>query len=216
MDLFNAFRGLEEDIDEAAKSQLPRQAIVVRAERGGVWARYTPADTSVPPMWFPSVIANVAVGSTGWVTPLAGGKGLFLPSAAPQFPIIRSAGAWPSAITVASGQTQTIGDPAVISGLNPNQTYRVTVFGQVRGTCTTAAAGKFASTLTYRDGTLFLLNAGTDMEIGASRFYESSLSGEWYPTSAGEFIAYPAAAHEAGASFTVSPGYVTLIVSAPV
>lgn len=79
MDTFNAFKGIEDDIQRAVQDALPRQAVVTRLENGGVWTRFSPVDASSPESWFPSVIANLDPGTVGWVFALRGGKGLFIP-----------------------------------------------------------------------------------------------------------------------------------------
>ncbi len=159
MDLFNAFRGLEEDIDEAAKSQLPRQAIVVRAERGGVWARYTPADTSVPPMWFPSVLADLLPGTTGWVQTLAGGKGLFVPSAIQMFPFQVSGQGLGAAggDTINSAGTFTFDDAkCTATGLVPGSGYTLDwTITFVHTAATSTPRGRWGAWLDQHSGTGF-------------------------------------------------------------
>lgn len=79
MEIFNAFKGIEDDIGEAVEATMPRQAIVTRADdAGGVWVRFTPVDASVPEMWFPSNVSGLPAGTAGWVHPLAGRKGRFI------------------------------------------------------------------------------------------------------------------------------------------
>lgn len=78
MDIFNAFKGIEDDIGKAVDATMPRQAVVVRPDETGVWVRFAPVDTTVPEMWFPSTISGLPAGTSGWVHPLAGGKGRFI------------------------------------------------------------------------------------------------------------------------------------------
>lgn len=78
MDVFNAFKGVADMIRDAVEGAMPRQAVVTRSEGTGVWVRYTPVDPNTAEMWFPSSIAGLPAGTSGWVHPLAGGKGRFI------------------------------------------------------------------------------------------------------------------------------------------
>ena len=79
MDVFNAFKGIQNDMADAIESAMPRQAVVTRLENGGVWTRFAPVDASTLESWFPSVVANLDPVTIGWVFALRGGKGLFIP-----------------------------------------------------------------------------------------------------------------------------------------
>jgi hypothetical protein len=58
---------------------LPRQAVVVEeSPNGGVLVRFATEDSSLTSTWFPSTVDDAPIGTTGWVFPLAGGKGLFV------------------------------------------------------------------------------------------------------------------------------------------
>lgn len=86
MDVFNAFKGIEDDIAEAVEGVMPRQAVVTRrGEPSGVWVRFTPVDANAPEAWFPSTVAGLPVGTSGWVHPLAGGKGRFIADNVPLY-----------------------------------------------------------------------------------------------------------------------------------
>lgn len=79
MDVFNAFKGIEDDISEAVEGAMPRQAVVTRpGNPSGVWVRFAPVNSTAPEMWFPSTVCGVPAGTRGWVISLAGGKGLFV------------------------------------------------------------------------------------------------------------------------------------------
>lgn len=106
MDVFNAFKGVADMVREAIEGVMPRQAVVTRSEGTGVWVRYTPVNTSVPEMWFPSSIAGLPAGTSGWVHPLAGGKGQFIPWGAGLMPVTRYWAAQDA--TTGSNSTQTM------------------------------------------------------------------------------------------------------------
>lgn len=73
-------QGLWNAIGKVVDALKPRQAVVVRSDGKGVWVRFTPVDLAQPESIFPSVLANVQAGQSGWVAPMVGTKGVFVPS----------------------------------------------------------------------------------------------------------------------------------------
>lgn len=73
-----ADKGIYGWIQKEVAKILPRQALVTRPDGKGVWVRYTPVDATARDMWFPSTVAGLTAGTTGWVIALGGGKGLFV------------------------------------------------------------------------------------------------------------------------------------------
>lgn len=57
----------------------PRQATVIRSRGKSVYVRFHGEDPTNPEMKFPTLIAGVAPGTTGWMFWLPGGKGIFVP-----------------------------------------------------------------------------------------------------------------------------------------
>lgn len=131
MDTYNIVKGTQDDIAEAVESSMPRQAIVTRVDGFGVWVRFTPVDNGAPESWYPSTVAGLGPGSSGWVHPLAGGKGRFIADNVMR-PVTRSAFASPGRNGVSTAGDFTI--PAspttansliMFTGLVPGKTYRL-------------------------------------------------------------------------------------------
>ena len=131
MDIFNAFKGIEGDIQRAVDGTMPRQAVVTRADGNTVWVRYAPVDPGTPEMQFPSTVAGLPAGATGWVYSLAGGKGLFVASDVMR-PITKNslASAGRNGISTAGDYTipatpTTANSLILFTGLVPGRFYRL-------------------------------------------------------------------------------------------
>ena len=76
MDIFNGFKGIEEDIDRAVQDALPVQATVVRRSSNGktAWVRFAGEPSSSTPTQVP-ISQDCPVGTTVWVFRTGGGKG---------------------------------------------------------------------------------------------------------------------------------------------
>lgn len=211
MDLFNGFKGIEEDIDRAVQEALPDQAIVVKRSSNGktAWVRFTGEHASSTPTQVP-ISQDCPVGTTVWVFRTGGGKGFAVTQGAMQ-PITRSAGAWPAQVTINSAQTYEFDAPATVTGLDPDKQYHVTFHGRVRVSVSSAARASVGVMFQHSEGSNFYIDASFDLIIGGQRFYDSVYSVVAYPKSDGSFVAKPAVKWESG-SFAVSPGYVTMTV----
>lgn len=141
----NIVKGMQDDIAEAIEMSMPRQAIVTRVDGPGVWVRFTPVDNTVPEMWFPSNVAGLAVGTAGWVHPLAGGKRRFIADDVMR-PVTKSGMHTSQTNADTAGDYAITGGDALLtySGLVPGKMYRIAWscdFGVWRNTTTTS--GRF-------------------------------------------------------------------------
>ena len=211
MDLFNGFKGIEEDIDRAVRDALPVQATVVKRSPNGktAWVRFSGEPSSSTPTQLP-ISQDCPVGTTVWVFRTGGGKGFAVTQGAMQ-PITRSAGAWPAQVTINSAQTYEFDAPATVTGLDPATQYRVTFHGRVRVNASSAARAAVGLVFQDSSGSSFYIDASFDLIIGGQRFYDSEYSVVAYPKADGSFVVKPAVKWESG-SFAVSPGYVTMTV----
>lgn len=120
---------------ELAKS-LPRQAIVTRPDGNGVWCRTTPVASGDEPSWYPSTVAGVPAGTSGWVITIGGGKGLFVATN-----IFQPVTKWIRGSGTTSGNTAGTYPHATaaltFSGLNPARSYHVSAAVGIQSTGTT-------------------------------------------------------------------------------
>lgn len=122
----NASKGMWQRINEMLAAWVPRQAVVTRSESGGVWVRFAPVDPTSPESWFPSTLANVLAGTSGWVFTLGGKKGLFVATG------VRGA------VPISNSANQTV--TATTTGDYPVTNAALTFSGLVPGTVVTVKA----------------------------------------------------------------------------
>lgn len=204
MDVFNAFKGIEENIGQAIDATMPRQAIATRADsNGGVWVRFTPVDASVPEMWFPSTVADLPAGTAGWVHPLAGGKGRFIADAVFR-PVTRNAVA-PLRNGIATAGNYTI--PAtpttadsliVFDGLVAGKTYRLAWSCTFSAWSSGTTNGRWAVRVVDNGGTRWIGYNGHVPIVVAQSAYQWNYSTTATASSSGEITICPAVQWNAG------------------
>ncbi|MCV0404554.1 MAG: hypothetical protein K5924_12740 [Chloroflexi bacterium] len=117
-------------IERAVEATMPRQAVVSRAGDNGVWVRFAPVDPTVPEMWYPSTVAGLPAGTSGWVFVLGGGKGLFVATSPPRTiaapPVVET-----GSITVNGAGTAILAQ-TTLTGLVPGVKYTVIISGSSR------------------------------------------------------------------------------------
>lgn len=211
MDVFNAFKGIEDDIAEAIEGTMPRQATVVRpGDNGGVWVRFTPVDTSTPEMWFPSTVAGLPAGTSGWVHPLAGGKGRFIAdNVALPVPIApKSSESGPLSISVSTVTTAIITQAMVLfTGLDPNQTYTVKGDSDLRA----GNAGRLWLAFEARGETNVEAGGRPGTLSGAETAMSMSATVSVRPDESGEIRVYPVYIWASG-SFTITRAAITATI----
>lgn len=171
MALFDNFDKMIHDwIDRAIESTMPRQAVVVRSDATGVWVKFTSDKPSVPPSKFPSTVAGLPAGTSGWVHPLAGGKHRFIADNV-RVPSAPKRGMW------IAGQTiSTAGDYAftantgliTFSGLIPGRTYELSWDVCMFWWGSAPATGSI--------GVRVVDNAGTSFQLAMSRHMHNGVA----------------------------------------
>ncbi len=211
MTKYGEFLDIAESDESLASALMPDQAIVVKRSSNGktAWVRFVGEHASSTPTQVP-ISQDCPVGTTVWVFRTGGGKGFAVTQGAMQ-PITRSAGAWPSQVTINSAQTYEFDAPATVTGLDPAKQYRVEFHGRVRVNASSAARASVGLVFQDSSGSSFYIDAPFDLIVGGQRFYDSVYSVVAYPKADGSFVVKPAVKWESG-SFTVSPGYVTMTV----
>ena len=128
----------------------PRQAYVTRVEGKTVWARFAGEASTAPASRFPTTVAGVAAGTTGWVVTLGGGKGLFVATgiAAPK---TADGGGYDPKVMSTSGAA-TVGSAATVTGLVPYSVVKVSVWSNLRYSGSAGAEGHVGMRITHNGG----------------------------------------------------------------
>lgn len=203
-------------IERAIDATMPRQAIVTRSDVTGVWVRFTPVDATVPEMWFPGSGHRLPAGTSGWVHPLAGGKGRFIADGL-MYPIVDSASAGVTLTVSTAGSDMPVGTTNVganvvtVSGLDPNRWYRVKVEADIRAIAASAASASFGATIEHSGGFQFSLDYSQAV-TNSVHFYGSTYSWRLKPKADGTFVIRPAVKWASG-SISITAGYVTATIT---
>ena len=174
---------------------LPRQAVVVEeSPNGGVLVRFATEDSSLTSTWFPSTVDDAPIGTTGWVFPLAGGKGLFVAINTPipqydpgaGFPVTSVAGKT-GAVTLVKADVG-LGNVDNTSDANkPVSTATLTALNAKANTSHTHAISDVTNLQTTLDGKAAASHTHTVGQISAT----GTASGATYLRGDGQWIAPP-------------------------
>lgn len=209
----------------AIDATLPRQAVVDRSGNGGVWIRFAPVDATQPPVWFPSTIADLPPGWSGWVQPLPGGKGLFVASGMPRpysqaetnallaaaRPIMISNGAFSSASFTTNAVHDITAASTDITGLPVGATYKVKVFVTVVASGATGT-GRFGARVVGGGINGHAVPMGYGIPITTKREHSAEWTFERTVGGDGKITVVPVCERSAG-TINIEAAYVTVTLS---